>query len=47
MSLNQDGTVNNGANPAKAGSYVTLYGTGQGLVEPRYYGLFEKTNGRY
>jgi uncharacterized protein (TIGR03437 family) len=29
---NQDGTVNSGANPAKAGSYVTLYGTGQGLV---------------
>jgi uncharacterized protein (TIGR03437 family) len=29
---NQDGTVNNGANPAKAGSYITLYGTGQGVV---------------
>jgi uncharacterized protein (TIGR03437 family) len=29
---NQDGTVNNGTNPAKAGSYVTLYGTGQGVV---------------
>ncbi len=29
---NQDGTVNNAANPAKAGTYVTLYGTGQGLV---------------
>jgi uncharacterized protein (TIGR03437 family) len=28
--LNQDGTLNNGANPAKAGSVVTLYGTGQG-----------------
>lgn len=30
--LNQDGSVNNGANPAKAGTYVTLFGTGQGLV---------------
>ncbi len=30
--LNQDGSLNNGANPAKAGSVVTLYGTGQGLI---------------
>ena len=30
--LNQDGSLNNGANPAKAGSVVTLYGTGQGAV---------------
>ena len=30
--LNQDGSVNNGANPAKAGSIVTLYGTGQGAI---------------
>ena len=30
--LNQDGSANNAANPAKAGSYVTLYGTGQGVV---------------
>jgi uncharacterized protein (TIGR03437 family) len=30
--VNQDGTVNNGAHPAKAGTYVTLFGTGQGLV---------------
>jgi uncharacterized protein (TIGR03437 family) len=30
--LNQDGSLNNGANPAKAGSIVTLYGTGQGAV---------------
>jgi uncharacterized protein (TIGR03437 family) len=28
--LNQDGSLNNGANPAKAGSVVTLYATGQG-----------------
>jgi uncharacterized protein (TIGR03437 family) len=32
VATNQDGTTNNGSNPAKAGSYVTLYGTGQGLV---------------
>ena len=32
VALNQDGSVNNGANPAKAGSTVTLYGTGQGAV---------------
>lgn len=31
--LNQDGTVNNGTNPAKAGSYITLFGTGQGVVK--------------
>ncbi len=30
--FNQDGSVNNGANPAKAGSVVTLYGTGQGAI---------------
>jgi uncharacterized protein (TIGR03437 family) len=30
--VNQDGSLNNGANPAKAGSFVTLYGTGQGAV---------------
>jgi uncharacterized protein (TIGR03437 family) len=28
--LNQDGSLNNGANPAKAGTVVALYGTGQG-----------------
>jgi uncharacterized protein (TIGR03437 family) len=31
--LNQDGSVNNDANPAKAGSVITLYATGQGVVE--------------
>jgi uncharacterized protein (TIGR03437 family) len=31
--LNQDGSVNNGANPAKAGSVVTLYATGQGMID--------------
>lgn len=30
--INQDGSINNGANPAKAGSVVTLYGTGQGSI---------------
>jgi uncharacterized protein (TIGR03437 family) len=30
--LNQDGTVNNGTHPAKASSYITLFGTGQGVV---------------
>src|SRR5262249_45709537 len=30
--VNQDGSINNVANPAKAGSYITLFGTGQGIV---------------
>jgi uncharacterized protein (TIGR03437 family) len=30
---NQDGTVNNAANPAKAGSTISLFATGQGLVD--------------
>jgi len=30
---NQDGNVNDGGHPAKAGSFITLYGTGQGLVD--------------
>jgi uncharacterized protein (TIGR03437 family) len=29
---NEDGSLNNGAHPAKAGSVVTLYATGQGLI---------------
>jgi len=32
VALNQDGSTNNGANPAKAGSTVTLFATGQGAV---------------
>jgi len=32
LALNQDGSVNNGSNPAKAGSYVSLFGTGAGVV---------------
>ncbi len=31
--VNADGSLNNGANPAKAGSLVTLYATGQGLIK--------------
>jgi uncharacterized protein (TIGR03437 family) len=31
---NQDYSVNGPSNPAKAGSYVTLYGTGAGAVSP-------------
>jgi uncharacterized protein (TIGR03437 family) len=30
--VNADGSLNNGANPAKAGSVVTLYATGQGFI---------------
>jgi uncharacterized protein (TIGR03437 family) len=30
---NADGSINNGAHPAKAGTFITLYGTGQGLVD--------------
>ena len=30
--VNADGSLNNGVNPAKAGSVVTLYATGQGLI---------------
>ena len=30
--VNEDGSLNNGAHPAKAGSVVTLYATGQGLL---------------
>jgi uncharacterized protein (TIGR03437 family) len=32
VALNQDGSVNTGANPAKAGSVMTLYATGQGFI---------------
>jgi len=31
---NSDGTVNSPTNPAKAGGFVTLYGTGGGLTNP-------------
>ena len=33
LALNQDGTVNSGSNPAKAGSYVSLFGTGAGVLD--------------
>jgi len=32
--VNADGKINNSANPAVAGSMITLYGTGQGQVSP-------------
>jgi uncharacterized protein (TIGR03437 family) len=32
--LNQDGTVNSVGNPARKGSYVSLYGTGEGEILP-------------
>jgi uncharacterized protein (TIGR03437 family) len=31
--INQDGTVNNAAHPAKAGSMLSLFATGQGVVD--------------
>jgi uncharacterized protein (TIGR03437 family) len=30
--INQDNSINDGTHPAKAGSIITLYGTGQGVV---------------
>ena len=32
LAINQDGSVNNGSHPAKAGSYVSLFGTGAGVL---------------
>jgi uncharacterized protein (TIGR03437 family) len=32
--LNQDGSLNSGANPAARGSIVSLYGTGEGAISP-------------
>jgi uncharacterized protein (TIGR03437 family) len=32
--LNEDGTVNSAANPARRGSVVTIYGTGGGEADP-------------
>ena len=32
--LNNDGSINGPSNPAKAGTYITLYGTGAGLTNP-------------
>ncbi|MBL8294122.1 MAG: hypothetical protein JNN08_19920 [Bryobacterales bacterium] len=34
LALNQDGTLNSPANPAKLGSVVTLFGTGGGATDP-------------
>jgi uncharacterized protein (TIGR03437 family) len=32
--VNQDGTINSAANPAKIGSYISLYATGEGQTTP-------------
>ncbi len=32
--LNRDGTLNSAANPAAAGSVITLFGTGEGVTSP-------------
>lgn len=32
--LNQDGSVNSGTNPAAVGSYISIYGTGEGQTLP-------------
>jgi len=32
LAINQDGTINDGGHPAKAGTYISLYGTGQGVI---------------
>src|SRR5262249_50728308 len=34
VAVNQDNTPNSSSNPAAAGSLITLYGTGQGQVNP-------------
>jgi uncharacterized protein (TIGR03437 family) len=34
LAVNQDGSLNSPANPAARGSVITLYGTGQGQVNP-------------
>src|ERR1035438_4197676 len=35
--LNQDGTLNSAANPAAAGSIVSLFGTGAGWTTPQLF----------
>jgi uncharacterized protein (TIGR03437 family) len=32
--INQDGTINNSTNPAPAGTYISLYATGEGQTNP-------------
>ncbi|HTQ54925.1 MAG TPA: hypothetical protein VMI94_10720 [Bryobacteraceae bacterium] len=34
LAVNQDGTLNSASNPAPGGSYVTVYATGLGPIEP-------------
>lgn len=33
LAVNQDGTINSASNPAKASSYVSLFGTGAGVLD--------------
>ncbi len=33
LALNQDGSINNAAHPAKSGTFVSLFATGQGVVD--------------
>ena len=33
FALNQDNSINDGTHPAKAGTYIQLFGTGQGVVD--------------
>jgi uncharacterized protein (TIGR03437 family) len=35
VAVNQDNTINSGSSPAPVGSVITLYGTGQGQVNPQ------------
>jgi len=32
LAINQDGSINDGSHPAKAGTYISLYATGQGVI---------------
>jgi uncharacterized protein (TIGR03437 family) len=34
MAFNQDGSLNGSSNPAARGSFVSLFGTGQGAISP-------------
>jgi uncharacterized protein (TIGR03437 family) len=34
VAVNQDGSLNGGSNPARRGSFISLFGTGQGSVNP-------------
>ncbi len=34
FAINQDGSINSASNPAPTGTYVTIFGTGLGPIEP-------------